>query len=307
MVDLKNVPYAQLSQGLIGLMQYSNRTLLRNNPIRKEKAVNDIAQKDYSIFDQPEILAVLFHPRPEEETSISNDSQKDFLIPVENEVNIGAGFHLADASAPNILFFHGNGEIVADYDDMGQLYIDTGFNFLAVDYRGYGRSTGSPTVASMMKDCHMILDWVRNRLSRHGHSGPLIVMGRSLGSASALELAANCPEKIDGLIIESGFSYVTPLLELLGIRTKQMGINEKEGSRNIDKIRNFTKPTLIIHGEHDQIIPFHEGEALYKTSPAEEKKLLKISGADHNTLFYYGMKEYLGAVRDLNHRINIPS
>ena len=52
---------------------------------------------------------------------------------------------VADPAAPSILFFHGNGEIVADYDDLGPLYNRMGINFLAADYRGYGRSTGRPT------------------------------------------------------------------------------------------------------------------------------------------------------------------
>ena len=67
------------------------------------------------------------------------------LIPVEKDEVVGGRFHMAEKSAPNILFFHGNGEIVADYDDMGPLYNRMNISFLPVDYRGYGRSTGKPT------------------------------------------------------------------------------------------------------------------------------------------------------------------
>jgi pimeloyl-ACP methyl ester carboxylesterase len=150
----------------------------------------------------------------------------------------------------------------------------------------------------MMRDVHIIFRWVLRRLERYGHDGPLFIMGRSLGSASALELAAGYPEDIDGIIIESGFSYMAPLLELLGIRLKAMGIKEEEGTRNVDKIRKYDKPTLIIHAEFDHIIPFSEGEELYNSSPAEDKKMIKIPQADHNTIFQYGMSEYLAAVRE---------
>ncbi|MCK7515883.1 MAG: lysophospholipase [Desulfobacterales bacterium] len=85
----------------------------------------------------------------------------------------------------NILFFHGNGEIVDDYDDLGPFYNRLGINFLAVDYRGYGNSTGKPTTSAMLADCHVIFKFVNDWLREKGYTGALIVMGRSLGSASA--------------------------------------------------------------------------------------------------------------------------
>lgn len=82
---------------------------------------------------------------------------------------------------------------------------DRGVNFLVADYRGYGLSGGVPTVSAMLGDSHHILDYARIRLEANGYGGPLVVMGRSLGSAPALELAAH-RDGIDGLIIESGFA-----------------------------------------------------------------------------------------------------
>ena len=151
----------------------------------------DISKIDYSKFDRPEILMVLFHPRHELGGPQPGSSAENLLIPVEKDVVIGARFHPAGKSAPTILFFHGNGEIVADYDDMGTMYNRMGINFLAVDYRGYGRSTGSPTLTSMMKDSHLIFTWVKGWLAEENHNGHLFVMGRSLGSASTLELSAH--------------------------------------------------------------------------------------------------------------------
>lgn len=263
----------------------------------------DISKIDYSKLDAPQVLNVLFHPRPEYNYEEEIDAARDFLIPINDDVLIGARFHLKGDSAPTILFFHGNGEIVADYDEMGRIYNDLGLNFIVVDYRGYGRSTGSPTVTNMMRDAHVIFEWVQNRMTESGFKGSFAVMGRSLGSASALELAAHYPDRMDGLIIESGFSHVIPLLELLGIRIEDLGIKEEEGSRNIDKIKSFHKPTLIIHAEYDHIIPFSQGQDLYEASPAEDKRMLKIPRADHNTLFQYGMTEYLNAIKEFVDKI----
>ena len=279
------------------------KSILGRDFMLKEDKMIDISQIDYSDLDIPQVLNVLFHPRPEFLDDEETDATQDFLIPINDSVNIGTRFHLKENSAPSILFFHGNGEIVADYDDMGRIYNEMGLNFIAVDYRGYGRSTGSPTVTSMMRDAHVIFEWVQNRMIENGHKGSFMVMGRSLGSASALELAAHYPERMDGLIIESGFSHVIPLLELLGLQIKSLGIKEKGGSRNIDKIKSFHKPTLIIHAEYDHIIPFSQGQDLYDASPSEDKRMLKIPRADHNTIFLYGMTEYLNAIKEFVDKI----
>lgn len=261
--------------------------------------MKDVLQIDYSAFDHPEILRFLFHPRPEGSLSIPLKNAKDFDIPVENGVFIGARLHHFDKAAPVIIFFHGNGEIVSDYNDLGPMYSSIGSNFLPVDYRGYGRSTGTPTVTGMMRDCHAVFDYLRQWLSTHGYTGALIVMGRSLGSASALELAENYQDEIDGLIIDSGFAYFTPLLHLLGVNINAMEIREREGLRNIDKIPNFYKPARFIHAEYGHIIPFRDAQALFDACPASDKKLIKIPGADHNTIFYYGMNEFMNLVKEL--------
>ena len=263
----------------------------------------DISKIDYSLLDRPEILMFLFHPRPEWGSRRATSSTEDMLIQVEKDVVIGARFHLAGKEAPTILFFHGNGEIVADYDDIGPLYMRMGINFLPVDYRGYGRSTGTPTITSMMKDSHIIFNYAQKWLHDRGFTGPFIVMGRSLGSASALELSVHYMNHIDGLIIESGFAYAQPLLRLLGIKMDALGIQEEDGFNNIDKITAFTKPTLIIHAENDHIISFTEGQALYDGCPATDKVLLKIPGANHNDIFLKGMKEYMEVVKNLTTRL----
>ena len=264
----------------------------------------DISKIDYSIFDRPEILMFLFHPRPEWGSPGFGPSVEEMLIQVEKDVAVGARLHLAGKDAPTILFFHGNGEIVADYDGIGPLYLRMGINFLPVDYRGYGRSNGNPTITAMMRDAHVIFDYVQNWLKEMDYTGPFILMGRSLGSASALELSAHYKDQVDGLIIESGFAYAGPLLQLLGISMEALGIKEEEGFRNIDKISKFDKTTLIIHAENDQIISFTEGQALYDACPAPDKRFLEIPGANHNDIFLRGMREYMEAVKDFTIKLS---
>lgn len=256
-----------------------------------------IMQPDFSVLDRPEILAVLFHPRPETSPPSAEAAGLEIQIPVDDGVVLGARFHLGAKSDPNILFFHGNGEIVADYNDLGTLYTAQGINFLPVDYRGYGRSSGRPSVAAMISDAQKILNFVVQWLETHGYTGPLIVMGRSLGSAPALSLAAQCQERVDGLIVESGFATISPLLRLLGVETGGLGLNPQADAFNLNHIQAFSKPTLIIHAQFDHIIAFSAGQALFDASPAREKRLLMIPGANHNDIFHRGLDEYLQAVR----------
>lgn len=261
-----------------------------------EDAKNNI---DYSVLDRPEILMFLFHPRSESDFMPRERVGLDVSIPVGADVSIGACFHMAAKSAPNILFFHGNGEIVADYDELGPIYNQLNINFLPVDYRGYGRSDGEPTVTAMMQDCHAIFLFVKEWLDQQGYTGPLAVMGRSLGSASALELASTREADIDALIIESGFALAAPLLHLLGIDTRRLGFKEEHGFRNVDKITKIRKPTLIIHAEFDHIIPYFDGQSLFDASAAENKKLLQIPGANHNDIFARGLSAYLAAIETM--------
>jgi pimeloyl-ACP methyl ester carboxylesterase len=250
---------------------------------------------DYSALDHPGILAYIFHPR----ASMRPPGPDDFLIPVGDGVHIGACFHVAGKNAPIIVFFHGNGEIVTDYDDLGPLYTRLGINFFVVDYRGYGWSTGTPTVSDMMADSHRIMDFVTQWCRDQGFSGALSVMGRSLGSASAIGLATARPSEVATLIVESGFAGTESLLRVLGIDPAARGIRMAPELDNREKIRQWAGPALIIHGEQDQLIPFSHGQALYDACPSSEKNLLKIAGAGHNDIFLRGLDPYLSAVKSL--------
>ena len=249
----------------------------------------------YQAFDRSEILQVLFHPRPEM-GRMAGHRHENVMIEVALGIRVGGCFHPAASDAPTLLYFHGNGEIVADYDEMAPLFLQQGVGLFVVDYRGYGRSEGQPTVSAMMQDAHTIFAFVQKWLADRGFTGSLAVMGRSLGSASAIELAVSYPDHIRALVIESGFASPAPLLKLLGIDSQVLGI-DPTGLRNVDKIKKYHGPTLIIHGEHDHIIAFSEGQELFEASPAADKTFLKIDGADHNDLFFRGMNEYLSAIR----------
>jgi len=257
--------------------------------------------ENYSVLDQPKVLRHLFHPRFENGYRTVQANREDIMIRVDKGAELSASFHFTHHDAPVLLFFHGNGEIVSDYDDFGKFYNDMGLNFFVVDYRGYGQSTGTPSVTSMMKDCHKVFDFVLVYMQKNKLTGPLCVMGRSLGSASAIELGAARADEVNCLIIESGFAHISPLLKKLGADPELMGFKEGQGFENVDKIRTFLKPCLVIHAEFDRIIPFSEGKALFDACCSNNKTLLLVEGANHNDIFFVGMNSYLEHIKAICH------
>ena len=243
------------------------------------------ASNSFSVFDRPEINSFLFYPRLDTGSSVPAGAE-DLLFPVEPDIRISARFYLSDPNGPHLLFFHGNGEIASDYDDAGFFYQQLGLNLLAMDYRGYGKSQGTPSVGTILTDALTVFDLVYDWVREKGRRGPLIIMGRSLGSAPAIDIASKRMEKIDGLIIESGFAYSLPLLELVGIPVERLGLHEEDGFRNYQKISQITKPTFILHAQFDQIIPLNESEVLLKNSGAGRKERVVIPGAGHNDIVF---------------------
>ena len=246
----------------------------------------------FEILDQPQILPYLFHPRTDSGYRSADAERIDLMIPVTENVAIGASFHRSGPEDPVIIFFHGNGEIVSDYDDLGRVFASRGLNFLVADYRGYGGSGGQPTASAMVSDSLKVFDFVKNMMAAENFTGTFCVMGRSLGSASALEIAVSRQGCFDRLVIESGFAKAGPLLQTLGIRGGA-SLQLDQGLENIDKMKKSLTPCLVIHAEYDHIIPFSDGQALYDACPAPDKSLLKIKGANHNDIFLKGMTPYL--------------
>ena len=250
-----------------------------------------------AILDRPEILQILFHPRKAPGTPPPAGAM-DVDVGVEDGVNLGCRFYLASKDQPHLLFFHGNGEIAADYDPVGPVYNDHGLSLLAADYRGYGKSTGSPTVSAMLSDAHLVLDAVAHWMKENGRTGPLWLMGRSLGSAPALELAASRPGAMAGIIIESGFAHTVSLLQHLGMDARALGIEETAIFSNAERIAKYKGPALIVHARFDHIIPLSHGQDLYQKCPSETKAIEIVENANHNDIMIRAGLHYFRMIRD---------
>ena len=247
-------------------------------------------------MDRPEITQVLFHPIKVAQNT-PPEGAVDFSVAVDEGVTIACRMYHHSLERPTLIFFHGNGEIIPDYDEVGPMYGREGLNLLVAEYRGYGWSTGTPLTSTFLPDCNKVflaaVDW----LDQQGYTGAIFVMGRSIGSAAAIDVALNNHDRITGLIIESGFARTLPLAKVLGMDLEAMGITEEQSFNNGGKIKEITKPTYILHGQYDQLIPLWQGETLQAECGAKGKEFQIVPGADHNSLIAVAGQLYFQAIK----------
>jgi len=259
-------------------------------------------ETDLSFLDHPGILQTIFP------VAYSPFPLPDFLrfrsmavpvhtVDVENGVRIVCGFWVRGKEWPSILYFHGNGETVDTHQWIAPDYNRRGMNLFVSDYRGYGASEGKPTISNMMADAHVIFESFRGVLQEEGFADSVFVMGRSLGSVPAIEVALHYQDSIRGLIVESGAAHnFRRLWDYLGV-SHGAAVGEESPFLNRVKVRQVHKPTLIMHGEYDEVISVEEGKELYRSSGAEDKRLLIVTGAGHNDIMM-DQDTYFGAVEE---------
>ena len=232
-----------------------------------------------SIFDTREFNERLFFPR--RQAGQPPPDATDLSIPVE-----GATLHLRwhrplrQADAQTLLLFHGNGEVVSDYDDAASRFAACGANLAVVDYRGYGQSTGTPTLRDALRDAPLVVE----ALTAAGASR-LVVMGRSLGSASAAELYARPHAAIARFVWESGFVDLGALVGRRGLTVPSPFSEEDLATFDARaKLRRGDRPMLVLHGAEDTLIVPAEATLAFEAAGTSEKELVFIPDRGHNDL-----------------------
>jgi fermentation-respiration switch protein FrsA (DUF1100 family) len=176
-----------------------------------------------------------------------------------------------------VLYAHGNGEHVAYLGPyLKQLSDELRLTILAFDYRGYGRSEGSPQEAGILEDGAAAQAWLAKRTGRP--STDLVLMGRSLGGAVAVDLAARNGAR--GLIVQNSFTSLpdaaarhypwAPVRWLMRNRYDSLG-----------KIGRYEGPLLASHGTADHVVPLDLGQQLFAAAPGR-KEFFTIEGRGHN-------------------------
>jgi hypothetical protein len=207
----------------------------------------------------------------------------EVFLPVSPRDSI-AGWYRYDQtlpdSAPALLYLHGNGENLATmhrwglFDRLSAL----GVHVLAIDYPGYGRSTGTPSEQSVGRGCDEALRWLAGRHER----GDIIVCGWSLGAAAVIGTAARNPELYDRLIAMSPWTTVSDVAARFYPRfLVKLVLNDHYNS--LEAVRGISSPLLIIHGREDTLIPHSQGERLKAAAP-DGVRWVSLPGTGHNDL-----------------------
>lgn len=193
------------------------------------------------------------------------------------------------AARARIVYFHGNGGNLSNWSPILATIVRHGYAVLAVDYRGYGLSTGRPTERGLYRDVDAV---VAHPWPEAVNTLPLIYWGRSLGGAMAAYAAT--ARKPDGVIIEAGFpsaraavrsSPVLAVLSLLASYRFPAG----------EFLNQANAPVLMLHGDRDRVIPFALGRELFDQVTAP-KEFVAIPGGDHNDAAAPDPRPYWAAI-----------
>jgi uncharacterized protein len=190
-----------------------------------------------------------------------------------------------------VVYFHGNGGNLSGWLPILAGLQRQGFTVAAVDYRGYGASTGRPSERGLYRDVDAALEWA-SRFVKPGL--PVVYWGRSLGTTMAAYGATQ--RRPDGLVLEAGFAHVRSLMRaspLLGI----LSLFSSYRFPTAEFAGRAGCPVMVMHGDADRDVPFSNGRELYARLP-EPKRFDVIAGGDHNDLAPPDPRSYWTAVHE---------
>jgi uncharacterized protein len=240
---------------------------------------------------------LIFYPEAELAGTPANLglSYQDAAFPAQDGVRLH-GWYVPGRRAETLLWFHGNaGNISHRLDNLRLLHEAVGVGVLLFDYRGYGRSEGSPSETGLYDDARGALAYLRGR--KDVDATRLVYFGRSLGGAVALDLALEHPPY--RLILESPFASIRAMAR--AIFPAPLALLAPAGFDNLSKIGRVRSPLLIIHGNHDDVVPYEQGRQLFAAAP-EPKSFYEIRNAGHNDTYLVGGTEYFDRIREFVER-----
>jgi uncharacterized protein len=196
------------------------------------------------------------------------------------------------------IFLHGNAGNITHRSRHAEHITRAGSSLLLVDYRGYGRSEGSPSEAGLYRDANAAYD---SLIAGGYEPSQIILHGESLGTAVAIELAVR--RGCGGVILESPLRSAG---RIAGAILPFVGPMLVSGFDTESRIAQLRAPLLIIHGNRDEVVPFSHGQALFTAAP-EPKWFWEIQGGNHNDLLFTGAKEYRQRLQDFYSKVSSPS
>lgn len=189
-----------------------------------------------------------------------------------------AALHVPAARGrPTFLFFPGNGDNIVGYGFLADMLSARDYGLLAVSYRGYPGSTGSPSEAGLLADGLAAFDW----LSAHAASSPIVILGRSLGTGVAVNTAAE--RQAAAVVLVSAYDSIVAVARGR-YPYLPVGMLIRDSFRSDQRIGRVAEPKLFVHGDLDTSIPLSSGKALFDAAP-EPKRLSVQHRLGHNDIW----------------------
>jgi uncharacterized protein len=216
---------------------------------------------------------------------------QDVTIPTADGERLHGWWLEAPDARAQVLFFHGNGGNLSLWLEAIAAIRQHGCSVLAIDYRGYGSSTGRPSEQGLYRDAEAAIQIFHDRLRKPG--APVIYWGRSIGSPVAAHAAGRIHP--DAMILESPMPDVrsllraNPVLWLLSFFSSYRFPTAR-------LLRQYNGPVLIIHGDSDSIVPHAAGRQVFDAAETSRKRFVTIPGADHNDLHLVHPRQYWDAI-----------
>lgn len=185
--------------------------------------------------------------------------QVDVLrLQTSDDEQIIGWYHAADEGYPTIVYFHGNAGNLNDRTDKFSTLTSKGFGLLAIDYRGYGGSTGSPTEQGLYTDARAAMQYALQQ--RSIPENRVLLYGESLGTGVAVKMATEYPS-LAGMVLEAPYTSVANRAqEIYWFLPVHMLLRDQFDS--LSNIASLNIPLLILHGTADETIPVSHGKTL---------------------------------------------
>ena len=187
---------------------------------------------------------------------------------------------------PVILYFHGNGGALRYRAERFRNLIAGGVGLVAIDYRGFGGSSGSPTETGLIADAEAAYDFA----AAHYGAQQLALWGESLGSSLAVVLAAEKP--VARVILEAPFTSAAAVAAAT-YWYMPVRLLMKDQFRSDELIKKITAPVIILHGVHDNVVPYAMGERMFDLTTAR-KHIVRFLDGHHSDLDKHGALHAVG-------------
>ncbi len=242
--------------------------------------------------------------KPYEKFESSFSVEENFMT-VDEDVKLHTALFKPDSIPPIATIFHcmGKGNNLLLVQKSYQPLLDAGFQIFAFEYRDVGLSTGVSVNSQTLKtDVLFLFDELTQNPSVQGK--PIVVWGRSMGSAFATMTASERNDKINGLVLEGGFSSFPDIakqyaefIHLENVKWMIPLVMHNDFPAE-EKIKHITKPVVIIHSTEDTAVPFALSQKLYDASNKETTRLWEIKGEHIYGIKLYE-KEYVKTFKDM--------